>query len=153
MIRRLCDVEQALLNPDICARGGVRATLSSAVARTGVQPAMGSEARTRDGCPDKLENILMTQSSTILALCLMGLLAVVNAAAFVLFMLDKHLASEGMRRIPESTLLLVALIGGSAGAIAGQQYWRHKTRKEPFRTMLFGIAIVHVMFLAWLILR
>ena len=98
-------------------------------------------------------NILMAQSSTILALCIMGLLAVVNAAAFVLFMLDKHLASEGMRRIPESTLLLVALIGGSAGAIAGQQYWRHKTRKEPFRTMLFGIAIVHVMFLAWLILR
>jgi uncharacterized membrane protein YsdA (DUF1294 family) len=114
---------------------------------------MGSEARTRDGCPGKLENILMAQSSTILALCMMGLLAAVNAAAFVLFMLDKHLASEGMRRIPESTLLLVALIGGSAGAIAGQQYWRHKTRKEPFRTMLFGIAIVHVMFLAWLILR
>ena len=95
----------------------------------------------------------MAQSSTILALCIMGLLAVVNAAAFVLFMLDKHLASEGMRRIPESTLLLVALIGGSAGAIAGQQYWRHKTRKEPFRTMLFGIAIVHVMFVAWLIAR
>jgi uncharacterized membrane protein YsdA (DUF1294 family) len=114
---------------------------------------MGSEARTRDGCPGKLENILMAQSSTILAPCMMGLLAVVNAAAFVLFMRDKHLASEGMRRIPESTLLLVALIGGSAGAIAGQQYWRHKTRKEPFRTMLLGIAIVHVMFLAWLILR
>ena len=66
-------------------------------------------------------NILMAQSSTILALCMMGLLAAVNAAAFVLFMLDKYLASEGMRRIPESTLLLVALIGGSAGAIAGQQ--------------------------------
>jgi uncharacterized membrane protein YsdA (DUF1294 family) len=104
-------------------------------------------------CPGELENILMAQSSTILALSIMGLLAVVNAAAFVLFMLDKHLASEGMRRIPESTLLLVALIGGSAGAIAGQQYWRHKTRKEPFRTMLFGIAIVHAMLLAWFISR
>jgi uncharacterized membrane protein YsdA (DUF1294 family) len=83
----------------------------------------------------------------------MGLLAVINAAAFVLFMRDKRLANEGMRRIPESTLLLVALIGGSAGAIAGQQYWRHKTRKEPFRTMLFGIAIVHVMAVTWLIAR
>jgi uncharacterized membrane protein YsdA (DUF1294 family) len=95
----------------------------------------------------------MAQSSTILALCSMGLLAIVNAAAFVLFMRDKRLANEGMRRIPESTLLLVALIGGSAGAIAGQQYWRHKTRKEPFRTMLFGIAIVHVMAVTWLIAR
>jgi uncharacterized membrane protein YsdA (DUF1294 family) len=95
----------------------------------------------------------MAQSSTILVLCIMGLLAVVNATAFVLFMLDKHLASEGMRRVPESTLLLVALIGGSPGAIAGQQYWRHKTRKEPFRTTLFGIAVVHVVFVGWLILR
>jgi len=120
---------------------------------TAVTPGWTCEQKYVFGCPGKLENILMAQSSKILALCLMGLLAVVNAAAFVLFMLDKHLASEGMRRIPESTLLLVALIGGSAGAIAGQQYWRHKTRKEPFRTMLFGIAIVHVMFLAWLILR
>lgn len=95
----------------------------------------------------------MAQSSTILVLCIIGLLAVVNATAFVLFMLDKLLASERMRRVPESTLLLVALIGGSAGAIAGQQYWRHKTRKEPFRTTLFGIAVVHVMFAGWLILR
>jgi uncharacterized membrane protein YsdA (DUF1294 family) len=104
-------------------------------------------------CPGEPENIPIAQSSTILALCIMGLLAAVNAAAFVLLMLDKHLASEGMLRIAEATLLLVALIGGSAGAIAGQQYWRHKTRKEPFRTMLFGIAIVHAMFLAWLISR
>ena len=95
----------------------------------------------------------MAQTSTILVLCILGLLAVVNASAFVLFMLDKHLASERMRRVPESTLLFVALIGGSAGAIAGQQYWRHKTRKEPFRTTLLGIAVVHVMFVGWLILR
>jgi uncharacterized membrane protein YsdA (DUF1294 family) len=89
----------------------------------------------------------------ILALCIVGLIAVVNASAFVLFMLDKHFAQEGMRRVPESTLLLVALIGGSAGAIAGQQYWRHKTRKEPFRTMLFSIPVIQVGFLAWLALR
>jgi uncharacterized membrane protein YsdA (DUF1294 family) len=168
MIRRLCDVEQALLNPDICARSGDealsicgecdfrhpdRAQQSALRARGAVTPGWTCDQKSVFGCPGKLENILMAQSSTILALCMMGLLAVVNAAAFVLFRLDKHLASEGMRRIPESTLLLVALIGGSAGAIAGQQYWQHKTRKEPFRTMLFGIAIIHVMLLAWLILR
>jgi len=80
-------------------------------------------------------------------------IVIVNAAAFVLFMLDKHLAQERMRRVPESTLLLVALVGGSAGAIAGQQYWRHKTQKEPFRTMLFCIPIVQALFLAWIIMR
>ncbi|MDI1262470.1 MAG: DUF1294 domain-containing protein [bacterium] len=60
------------------------------------------------------------------------LLVIVNAAVFVLFMLDKHLAKERSRRVPESTLLLVALIGGSVGAIIGQQYWRHKTQKSRF---------------------
>jgi uncharacterized membrane protein YsdA (DUF1294 family) len=78
----------------------------------------------------------------LVAFCIAAAFVVVNATAFVLFMLDKHLARERMRRVPESTLLLVALIGGSAGAIAGQQYRRHKTRKEPFRAAFFcrGIA-------------
>jgi uncharacterized membrane protein YsdA (DUF1294 family) len=78
---------------------------------------------------------------------------IINAAAFVLFMLDKHCARERLRRVPESTLLLVALFGGSAGAIAGQQHWRHKTHKEPFRTTLFSIAAIHVLLLFWLFLR
>ena len=80
-------------------------------------------------------------------------IATANATAFVLFMLDKHLAEERMRRVPESTLLLVALVGGSVGAIAGQQYWRHKTRKEPFRTMLFSVPVIQVVLLGWLVLQ
>jgi uncharacterized membrane protein YsdA (DUF1294 family) len=86
--------------------------------------------------------------------CVVIFIAVMNATAFVLFMLDKYLAEERARRVPESTLLLVALVGGSAGAIAGQQYWRHKTRKEPFRTMLFSVPVIQVvLFLGWLFLR
>jgi uncharacterized membrane protein YsdA (DUF1294 family) len=76
---------------------------------------------------------------------------VINVAAFFLFMFDKHCAQQRLRRVPESTLLLVALAGGTAGAIAGQQYWRHKTHKEPFRTTLFSIAGLHVLLLAWLL--
>ena len=81
------------------------------------------------------------------------LLVLINVTAFLLFMLDKHFAKEGMRRIPESTLLFVALIGGSAGAIAGQHYWRHKTQKEPFRTTLYAIAAFHVGSMGWLLIR
>jgi uncharacterized membrane protein YsdA (DUF1294 family) len=68
-------------------------------------------------------------------------------------MLDKHLAEERQRRIPESTLLILAVLGGSAGAIAGQQYWRHKTQKEPFRSTLFFIVGLQILFLAWLLAR
>jgi uncharacterized membrane protein YsdA (DUF1294 family) len=70
------------------------------------------------------------------ALYIMG----INAGAFAAFWLDKRAAQRGLWRTPESTLLMFALIGGAPGAIAGQQLFRHKTRKEPFRTLLWLIA-------------
>ena len=64
-----------------------------------------------------------------------------SLAAFLLFAWDKRCAVVGRRRIPERTLLMLALAGGTPGAIAGQRLLRHKTRKEPFRSRLMGIAI------------
>ena len=89
----------------------------------------------------------------VVVACVVALVLILNASAFVFFVLDKYLAEERRRRIPESTLLFLALVGGSAGAIAAQQLWRHKTQKEPFRTMLFSIAGLHVLILAWLLMR
>ncbi len=63
-------------------------------------------------------------------------LLAVNAVAFIAFAWDKHCARNDLRRIPERTLLALAAIGGSSGAIAGQRLLRHKTRKQPFRTYL-----------------
>lgn len=67
-------------------------------------------------------------------------LAAASVAAFALFAWDKGCAVAGRRRIPERTLLAVAAIGGTPGAIAGQRLLRHKTIKEPFRTRLLWIA-------------
>lgn len=61
----------------------------------------------------------------------------INVAAFLAFGWDKLCAENKRRRTPESYLLLLALLGGAAGAIAGQQLFRHKTRKEPFRSSLY----------------
>lgn len=63
-------------------------------------------------------------------------LGAINLAAFHAFKADKDAAVKHQWRVRESTLLWLALIGGSSGAIAGQQILRHKTRKEPFRTLL-----------------
>ncbi len=55
----------------------------------------------------------------------------------------------------ETTLLLAALFGG-VGAWMGQHLLRHKTRKEPFRTQLGVVIVVHLIGLAtlfWLLLR
>lgn len=59
-------------------------------------------------------------------------LVLVNAAAFALMLVDKQKARKGAWRIPESTLLGMALIGGSVGAIAGMFAFRHKTRHMRF---------------------
>ncbi len=73
-------------------------------------------------------------------------LLVVNILAAALFFIDKRraMAGDNDRRVPEALLLLVAAIGGSAGAIAGQQILRHKTRKRPFANRLLMIAGVHL---------
>ncbi|WP_395516675.1 DUF1294 domain-containing protein [Pseudorhizobium flavum] len=67
-----------------------------------------------------------------------------NVAVFSVYWWDKRAAVEGRWRVRESTLLLLALIGGSFGAILAQRLLRHKTRKEPFRTILALIASLHV---------
>jgi uncharacterized membrane protein YsdA (DUF1294 family) len=66
-------------------------------------------------------------------------LAAVNLWAFLLFRQDKRAAVARDRRIPERTLLGLAAIGGSLGAVAAQQILRHKTRKQPFRSLLYLI--------------
>ena len=63
-------------------------------------------------------------------------LVAINAVSFLAFVWDKHSARNDLRRVPERTLLALAAIGGSPGAIAGQRLLHHKTRKQPFRTYL-----------------
>ncbi|WP_332771666.1 DUF1294 domain-containing protein [Phenylobacterium sp.] len=80
-------------------------------------------------------------------------LAAANLAAFVAMGWDKARAERGERRIPERTLLMLAAIGGSLGAVAAQQAFRHKTRKQPFGGLLLGILGAQVLAAAaWLAL-
>ena len=78
-------------------------------------------------------------------------LAVINIVTFTVFAWDKYSAIDGEWRIPEKTLLLLAFVGGTPGAIVAQQKLRHKTRKQPFRALLILIAGLHILLLAVLV--
>lgn len=64
----------------------------------------------------------------------------VNFCTFAAFGIDKMKAEAGKWRIAESTLLMLAFLGGSPGAYVGRSLFRHKTRKQPFSNMLHSIA-------------
>ena len=71
---------------------------------------------------------------------LMYYLIIINIAAWIMYGLDKWKAKSGAWRIPERTLLLTALAGGSVGALAVMLLFHHKTRKPKF------MIVVPVMF-------
>ena len=72
-------------------------------------------------------------------------LLIVNAAAFLLMLIDKIKARKNLWRIPEKTLMGAALMGGSIGAYAGMQIFRHKTKHPKF---YIGIPVIMAVQLA-----
>lgn len=69
----------------------------------------------------------------------------VNLAALVLYGVDKEKAKKGLWRISEAKLLLIAIIGGSAGAIVGMRIFRHKTKHPKFYIGLPVILLLQVL--------
>ena len=63
---------------------------------------------------------------------ILAYLLIVNAAAFLLMLIDKIKAKKNRWRIRESTLMISAAIGGSIGALAGMYTFRHKTLHRKF---------------------
>lgn len=80
-----------------------------------------------------------------LAIGVVGYFVAVNLLAYAAMVFDKGRAESRSQRVPESTLLYLAFIGGSIGTVISQQTIRHKTLKEPFRSRLVGIVLLQVL--------
>lgn len=77
---------------------------------------------------------------------LMLVLIGINVIAFLAFGWDKWQSTRpGASRIAERTLIALALLGGALGALLGQQVFRHKTQKQPFRTLLWLAAGINIL--------
>ena len=73
---------------------------------------------------------------------LIAYLLIINAIGFALMLADKHKARKNLWRIPEATLMGVALIGGSIGSLLGMYTVRHKTKHLKFTV---GIPVILVL--------
>lgn len=75
---------------------------------------------------------------------LWGWLVLIIIAEFIVMGTDKLLAKAQKRRVPEVTLFLLALIGGSVGALLGMILFRHKTKHRSFVIGMPAIFILHL---------
>ena len=76
---------------------------------------------------------------------------VASLLCFVLMYWDKRAAQGNVWRVPERRLLIWAFLGGGVGGVIAQRRFRHKTRKEPFRTLLNASVVFNALTLAVLL--
>lgn len=72
------------------------------------------------------------------------ILIIINVLTFFTYGIDKWKAKHGKWRISELTLLMLAIFGGSIGALAGIKVWHHKTMHLKFKYGVPAIFIIEV---------
>lgn len=87
----------------------------------------------------------------MISLPLLYYLIAINAITFITYGIDKWKARKNKWRIPESTLLLLAVFGGGIGAFLGMRVWRHKTMHKKFKYGIPSILVLQIGLLLYLI--
>jgi uncharacterized membrane protein YsdA (DUF1294 family)/cold shock CspA family protein len=93
-----------------------------------------------------LVSLVALDQAPVLLLAPYGLFSVVG---FAMYGTDKVAAERGAWRTPEVNLHAIALLGGWPGALVARRVFRHKTTKQPFRTIFWGTVVANCVALAW----
>ena len=80
-------------------------------------------------------------------------LTAINVVTFAVYGIDKRRARRGAWRVPEKTLFLLPLLGGSLGALLGMLVFHHKTKHWYFVWGIPAILLVQTALAAWSLLR
>jgi len=75
----------------------------------------------------------------------------INVLTFFVYGWDKWKAKQGKWRISEATLLMLAVAGGTIGALLGMQVWHHKTMHLKFKYGLPLILLAQIALIALVI--
>lgn len=78
-------------------------------------------------------------------------LFIINLINFVLFYLDKKRAKDRQWRIPELTLFLVSVLGGTMGGLIGMQFFKHKTKKLKFTIGMPLLLIINILVIRYVL--
>ena len=78
-------------------------------------------------------------------------LIVINILTFLLYGIDKWKAQKGKWRIPEETLIWLAIVGGSIGALIGMYLFRHKTKHRKFTMGIPAIILAQAVIVYFLL--
>ncbi len=78
-------------------------------------------------------------------------LPLINLVAFIVYTIDKISATTHAWRVREKTMLLLALLGGSLGALVAMNLFRHKTKKITFQFWLVLILCLQVVLILYLL--
>lgn len=84
---------------------------------------------------------------------LLWYLAAVNLVTFTVYGVDKAKARRGAWRVPEKTLFLLPLLGGSVGALLGMLVFRHKTKHWYFVWGIPLILLAQIALAAWIYVK
>ena len=77
-------------------------------------------------------------------------LAVINLLTFLVYGADKRRARKGKWRVPEKTLFLLPLLGGSIGALLGMRVFHHKTKHWYFVWGITAILLAQIALAVWI---
>ena len=80
-------------------------------------------------------------------------LAVINLVTFAIYGIDKAKAKRGAWRVPEKTLFLLPLLGGSLGALLGMRVFHHKTKHGYFVWGIPLILLAQIALAVWLYVK
>ena len=90
-------------------------------------------------------------NSNLIPPVIIGVYGVMSAIAFAMYVKDKNAAEWGSWRTQESTLHMLALLGGWPGAAIAQSFLRHKSKKLSFRVTYWMTVIINCGALGWLV--
>ena len=79
-------------------------------------------------------------------------LVAINVATFFTYGIDKLKAKKNLWRVRETSLLLLAVLGGSIGALLGMKIWHHKTMHKKFKYGLPAILIAQIAVIGYLLM-